>query len=221
MNGYIYKITNTINGKAYVGWSKNPLRRFSNHKSSDGSCPLLHRAIKKYGTASFNFEILCEDVLQNEDHYIQKYNTMVPNGYNLQQGGHAPPIGIYRTNKMKDASREGTRRALKGKTYEEIHGQEEAARLKEIRKLAGGKNKGKKRQFTQKHCENLAKAAKLNPSRGMLNKKHTDSTRELQRQWTSTKVRVVSRWNERLWVEKNDWRCNHSDWQRGLKWKDK
>ena len=221
MNGYIYKITNTINGKAYIGWSEKPSRRFNNHRSADGSCPLLHKAIKKYGTHNFKFEVLCEDQLEKEDYYIQSHNTMVPNGYNLRQGGYAPPVGIYRTDTMKAASRDGTQRALKGKTYEEIHGVEEAARLKEIRRLSGGKNKGQKRKFTQEHCDNLSRAAKLNPSRGMLNKKHKDSTRSLQSQWANTKIRVVSRWNERLWVEKTDWRCEHPDWRRGLKWKDK
>lgn len=221
MLGYIYKITNKINGKSYVGWSENPQRRFLNHRKADGSSPLLHKAIKKYGIDAFTFEILCEDTLSNEDYYIQHYQTMLPAGYNMQQGGFAPPLGKYRTETMKEASRKGTRLALKGKTYEEIHGIVEANRLKEIRRLSGSKNKGKKKIFSDQHKINLSKAAKEKPSRGMSGKSHRVETKEKQRQWHEKKVRVVSKNNERLWVSSDDWRCSHPDWQRGLKWKDK
>ena len=94
--GYIYKITNTINKKAYIGVTTqaNPSFRWSNHKSSircNRGCPLLQKAFKKYGEESFRFEVLIicfdENTFDFENEYITKYNTMSPNGYNIAEGG--------------------------------------------------------------------------------------------------------------------------------------
>lgn len=94
--GYIYKITNTINKKAYIGVTTqaNPSFRWINHKSSircNRGCPLLQKAFKKYGEESFRFEVLIicfdENTFDFEKEYITKYNTMSPNGYNVAEGG--------------------------------------------------------------------------------------------------------------------------------------
>lgn len=68
----IYKITNVINGKVYIGQSSNVERRFSQHKSpyeqERFSEKPLYRAFKKYGIENFTFEILeeCEISQLNE-----------------------------------------------------------------------------------------------------------------------------------------------------------
>ena len=86
----IYKITNTVNSKAYVGYSSNVESRWEDHKKGYGS-KLVYNAIQKYGLDKFTFEILADDTVDNEDKYIQEYNTMNPNGYNLVEGGGLPP----------------------------------------------------------------------------------------------------------------------------------
>ncbi len=94
--GYIYKITNTITKKCYIGETKkaNPLLRWNEHKSKIEKgigCPALQNSVKKHGIENFKFEvlILCfdEDRYKYEMEYIKKYNTIVPNGYNLTPGG--------------------------------------------------------------------------------------------------------------------------------------
>lgn len=94
--GFIYKITNTINGKSYVGVTKqvNAIMRFKAHMSAirgGRGCPLLAKAVKKYGENAFIFEILftCKDsdIFTFEKEYILKYNSMSPNGYNIAEGG--------------------------------------------------------------------------------------------------------------------------------------
>ena len=94
--GFIYKITNTINGKGYVGVTTMPdaIQRFKKHIYAiyyGNGCPVLGDAVKKYGEDAFKFEVLIicfdEDVYKYEQDYITKYNTMVPNGYNVQEGG--------------------------------------------------------------------------------------------------------------------------------------
>jgi len=94
--GYIYKITNTVNNKYYIGVTiqANPNERWSHHKSAiraNIGCPFLQKAFKKYGEDAFKFEVLIicfdEDVFKFENEYILKYNSMSPNGYNVAVGG--------------------------------------------------------------------------------------------------------------------------------------
>jgi group I intron endonuclease len=94
--GYIYKITNRISKKCYIGETKknNPYSRWNEHKrkiEQNIGCPALQDAVKKYGIDNFTFEILIicfdEDRYKFEIEYIKKYNSMSPNGYNLTKGG--------------------------------------------------------------------------------------------------------------------------------------
>lgn len=96
MKKAIYKITNKINGKEYVGQSINPKHRFLAHCSrakNDSDNSPIHSAIKKYGKENFDLEILewTEDYNQREKDLIQLYNTLSPNGYNIELGGQDPP----------------------------------------------------------------------------------------------------------------------------------
>jgi group I intron endonuclease len=93
--GFIYKITNTINNKAYIGITiKTPEERWKGHlkaiKSGKG-CPLLRSAVNKHGTDKFKIDtlIICfdDDLYRFEKDYIKKYNTLAPNGYNAHEGG--------------------------------------------------------------------------------------------------------------------------------------
>lgn len=86
----IYKITNTVNSKAYVGYSDNVSKRWEEHRNGYGS-KVVYAAIQKYGLDNFTFEVIAEDTVNNEDKYIQEHNTMAPNGYNLVAGGGLPP----------------------------------------------------------------------------------------------------------------------------------
>ena len=99
---YIYKITNSVNNKSYVGYTSNPQNRFKDHIHGRGN-KILFQAIKKYGVDKFSFEVIAEDTVDNEQKYIDEHNTMAPNGYNLTEGGSVPPN-------------------YKGKTYKERYG---------------------------------------------------------------------------------------------------
>ncbi|PFD62313.1 GIY-YIG nuclease family protein [Bacillus thuringiensis] len=82
----IYKITNKINGKCYIGQSVNIPKRWENHRcmNSNHSYP-LYRAFKKYGLEKFSFEVLeycSKDELEHKEYfYILLYDS-VDNGYN-------------------------------------------------------------------------------------------------------------------------------------------
>lgn len=87
---YIYKITNLINNKCYIGQTSNFRKRKREHIAGDYNS-LIYQAICKYGINSFTFEILaeCSDNLIDamEVHTIKYYNSIAPNGYNLESGG--------------------------------------------------------------------------------------------------------------------------------------
>jgi len=94
--GVIYKISNNINNKVYIGETiqDNPYKRWRGHQASINSgkgCPLLRKAVLKHGINNFKFEVLIicfdHDVYKYEKEYIKKYNSVVPNGYNSNEGG--------------------------------------------------------------------------------------------------------------------------------------
>lgn len=91
----IYKITNLINGKCYIGKSICIERRFAQHKSPyewQRNASPLYQAFQKYGIKNFNFEILEEclesQLNEKEKEYIKQYNSLTSeNGYNIRSGG--------------------------------------------------------------------------------------------------------------------------------------
>ena len=92
--GYIYKITNTVNGKSYIGQTIHaPSLRIENHLSGKSKrCRLLYNAIQEYGRDAFDHEILHDDVSPKklsdlEKLAIRENDTLAPNGYNLTEGG--------------------------------------------------------------------------------------------------------------------------------------
>lgn len=63
----IYRITNLVNGKAYIGFTKNTLEwRWQQHRN--GTCPssILFKAIKKYGKTAFAVEEIGRTLVAHE-----------------------------------------------------------------------------------------------------------------------------------------------------------
>lgn len=90
----IYKITNKINGKKYVGQSNNINRRFSEH-CLRSEIP-IDIAIQKYGKENFIFEVLEEcsldELNSKETYWIEKENAF-KDGYNCNVGGEQATSG--------------------------------------------------------------------------------------------------------------------------------
>ena len=92
--GFIYKITNKINGKVYIGQTITPIKnRMYKHYSqarNGKNITGIDAAIKKYGKENFEVEQILEcpneDLDLQEKFYISKYNSF-ENGYNLTIGG--------------------------------------------------------------------------------------------------------------------------------------
>lgn len=90
----IYRITNLLNGKLYIGQSVHPDRRWWEHcnraKRKIDNYP-IHLAIAKYGIENFKMDILewTEDYDNKEIYYIKFYDSLCPNGYNIANGGNS------------------------------------------------------------------------------------------------------------------------------------
>lgn len=102
----IYKFTNRITGKSYIGQSKNIERRYRDHEFCCGEDSYFHRMIKRYGFINFDFEVLeeCDPNCLNEReiYYISKYNTVFPDGYNIDSGGNNKAIKFNKLKNLQD-----------------------------------------------------------------------------------------------------------------------
>jgi group I intron endonuclease len=99
----IYKTTNLVNGKIYIGQDSNDNPKYL------GSGKILALAIKKYGTDNFKKEILerCiskEQLNVMEIYWIHKLDSMNSNvGYNISIGGHGGNLGPLVNKKISDS----------------------------------------------------------------------------------------------------------------------
>lgn len=116
----IYTITNTINGKQYIGQTKGKLnKRFTNHvyAANRGSTSIIHNAIRKYGRDAFKIELLeeCqsfEELDGAERKWIAELNTVTPHGYNIEEGG------CRNRGSLSEATRAKLREAAKHRSPE-------------------------------------------------------------------------------------------------------
>ena len=169
--GYVYKITNTINNKSYIGISihEPEKRRIKEHLSGRGN-RVIANAIKKYGKDAFTYEILEENVFDEflpdlEVAYIANYNTVAPHGYNLDSGGGGagspsedtlrkmsevrkgkkrPPFSTEHRRKLSQANK-GENNPFYGKTHSA-----------ETRRKLSQANKGRKQ--SAEHIQKVAEA---------------------------------------------------------------
>ena len=153
--GVIYKWTNKINGKSYIGQTVNEEYRKKDHIK--GKLVLkwvrwafaICRAIKKYGLENFSYEVLEQieesKLSEREIYWIKCFDTY-NNGYNLTKGG------------------EGTRGFRHGFT------EEQKKKMSESNKGKTPWNKGKHGIYSEETRKKISEASKKY--------KHTDEAKE-------------------------------------------
>ena len=92
--GYIYRILNKITNQNYIGQTIQDLEeRWRQHKLEKSNCRYLKASFNKYGVENFDFKLICicfdNDLDKYECYYINKFNSIAPNGYNLREGGNS------------------------------------------------------------------------------------------------------------------------------------
>ena len=106
MSYCVYKHTNKINGKVYIGQSSNIKERWSRKGTCYKGCTYFYNAIQKYGWDNFEHIILkdslsLEEANYWEEYYIKQYNSTDNNfGYNLSLGGNNKGSIAGKNNKL-------------------------------------------------------------------------------------------------------------------------
>lgn len=140
--GFIYKL-NFPSKKSYIGkTTKSIEKRIQAHKQPSSKCRLLKNAIAKYGV--FETEVLLEidDNMLNyyEIKFIEMYDTIVPNGYNLTYGGEGGKLSEETIQKMKETHshrivHDDWRKAISDGLKGHIHSEETKKKLSEAKLL--------------------------------------------------------------------------------------
>lgn len=120
----IYRITNTITQKSYIGQTKNSLKERWYHHCYDAFKRKnknfkIYNAIRKYGTESWILETLenIEDINllnEREQYWIKRYDTF-HNGYNSTTGGDGGKIVSLETKEKMSKSRKGFKHSEESK----------------------------------------------------------------------------------------------------------
>lgn len=174
----IYSIINTINGKMYIGQTSEGLgRRKKRHiyNANNGTKHILYRAIRKHGIDCFDFNTIytCnenDNINLKEIEFIKFFNTKIPNGYNMTDGGegisgltrtpeHNAKIGMAnKGRKISDEQKQLLRTINIGKKLSEEHIRKikESHSTPEYKEKVRADHLGKK--LTEEHKEKLRKA---------------------------------------------------------------
>ena len=141
----IYRITNLVNGKCYIGFScRRAKQRWACHAHDSRKkrpTSLIGKAIKKYGIEAFIFEIIYQTHdknhgLDSEIMLIKEHNShcIDGHGYNVSYGGTAPMMGLKHTEESKRSmsiNTSGSKNPMFGKK----HSAETRAKIKAKRAL--------------------------------------------------------------------------------------
>ena len=121
---FLYRITNILNSKVYIGQSNKKTERWRQHKYfSKQEIPLqyIHKAMAKYGIGNFVYEVIAtchtqDDANVLEEELIKQYDSRnKEHGYNIASGGEAawnlglpseqqPMYGKHHSEKSKEKS---------------------------------------------------------------------------------------------------------------------
>lgn len=188
------------NGKAYVGMTKDYIRRCRDHQATHVSkCRLFSAAIQKHGWGNFEHEVLLTgltlDVANDmEDDIIMLFNTLSPNGYNLKRGGRHAALTEDAKAKM---SATHTGKKMSPESREKMSIAKAGFRHSEQTKLAIGAHwKGKAKPQDVREKISMSHTGKKMPdgfgkkvAERMLGKKLSQETRDRMRAaWAKRKA---------------------------------
>jgi group I intron endonuclease len=183
---FIYITTNLTNGKQYVGYrSTNTI-----NDNYLGSGILLKKKIKQYGICNYKRSIIemCNefDWKEKEKYWIKEKNTLVPNGYNISEGGDGGNLGKIVNEKLSNKN--------KGKTYEELYG---VKRAQIIKNKISSTEKGKILSEETKKKMSIAKRG-FKPSKETTKKQQESRKGYKHSEETKKKMSIANKGNKNL-----------------------
>jgi group I intron endonuclease len=174
--GHIYKLTNNITHKSYIGQAKCINQRKNTYKHLRCKTqPKLYNALVKYGFDNFTFEIIDHSISPEhanelEIKYIREFNT-IENGYNIESGGH---------NLMSEATKRKISESLRGRIKSEEHRRKLSEALRGVPKSEEHKHNLAK-SVTGFHHTEETKRKISERNIGMRGKRHTVESKEKMR----------------------------------------
>ena len=104
----IYKVTNLVNGKIYIGRTISTLKKrklshygiaYDSRVGPGTNCP-FYKALREFGKRNFKWEVLDKSLFQEtlvilEAYYIKKFNSKYPNGYNGRHGDQPTKLSPF------------------------------------------------------------------------------------------------------------------------------
>ena len=167
-----YIITNKQNGKSYVGITTRKIaRRWYEHCYLGNSCgQLLNKAINKYGIDAFEIQVVASaktisDLKELEKQLIVQYQTKVPNGYNLTDGGDGL-TGYRHTEEQKKRNGDAKRGT--------IHSDETKQKMKDAH--LGENNHFYGKSHSEETKQRISATKQANPTRYWLGKQRNEET---------------------------------------------
>lgn len=199
MYGYIYKITNTVNGKIYVGQKKS--KTVVEHYYGSGK--LILQAIEKYGKEKFTREILqwcdnLEELNAAEVYWIDKLDARTSGGgYNISAGGtgrlDAPESRQQLSESLKryysdpenrqkqGETHKGYSPVTKGQTKETSEILQRASSTRKARLEAGLINPGMKGKHHSQETITVMSEQKIGANNPFYGKHHTETSKASMR----------------------------------------
>lgn len=208
----LYKITNRVNGKLYIGITKLDLhQRWAAHVGSarNPKYPIQH-AINKYGAENFLIELICESADKKsisalEEPTIQLFNSR-ENGYNVAKGGYGGDLGPEARAKAK--------LTIESRTPE---------RQRAISKKLSNSHIGKKRDkavklkmsVLQKERGGYGPPAHTRETREKISKSNTGKVRSLEARQRYSEAAKIRGTGPQLQGKKVSCLCCKRDWDLG------
>ena len=195
----IYKVTNIINNKKYIGYTSKELKkRKFQHKEyalKRNSPFAFHQAIRKHGWENFKWEVIYESrdtehcLTVMEPFFINEYDTFGENGYNMDKGGRKGMLGLKRkplTEEQKENISIGTKKnALRGKDHPMYGTKANDKFLSAAKTSMLGKQHSVETKKKQSHSR---KEYLKNNNVGMFGKNHSDETKQ------KMKLKRIQKW---------------------------
>ena len=197
-NYWIYKITNNINKKVYIGQSIHYKRRWNEHinNAKKGRTSRLYLDIREYGVENFSFEVIDIAESREQADYKEGFYASYYDSYNEKKGYNERGCGLHKflsenTKKKISISREkykGVNGTFYGKHHTEETKKKISRKLKEITSSSDYKNAF----YGKKHTDNTrsimsekAKKRSVGENNNMYGKHHTDAAKKkMSEKWT-------------------------------------
>jgi hypothetical protein len=213
----VYKITNLINNKIYIGVHRTDILNDNYY----GSGKLIKRALKKYGKENFKREYLhifnndeVTHAFEKEKEYVTKEFTLREDTYNISEGGNINPVMYGENNPFygKTHSKETIATIQQNNSWYKPT-DEHKEKISKASKQFWDENKDRMIDiFSNRDKSFITDEFKQKCSNSFKGKHHTDETKEILRQ-----KRLGKSWGNHTEESKQQIREQHEgrihDWQ--------